>query len=377
MLLPQFIRESAGVLEALYPPQEARSLVLRLCGDVLGTQSYTHIVEPQYEIPSGKLATLQDAVARLAAGEPLQYITGWQEFCGRRFRVTPDVLIPRPETEMLVAEATKHLRPLLRSRLLSPCTPRGEGDGSPSAADAAIPSVGTSCLRTSNAIIGPLEQSGPLASGAGAAHGHVNGRGPAQLGGMCAEREDSEAKGPGCSSRPRVLDLFTGSGCIAWSIALEVPGAEVIGVDISEAALYVASSQFPTEPPRFVKADVLQVPEEFPGALFDVITANPPYIREREKSRMHRNVLEHEPELALFVPDDDPLLFYRALAQWARRFLKPGGWGIAEINEELGDETKAVFSDAGLGNVKKVPDFYGKDRFVTFEKTPCSSVGGV
>ena len=118
-----------------------------------------------------------------------------------------------------------------------------------------------------------------------------------------------------------------------------------------------------------MKADVLQVPEEFEGAPFDVITANPPYIRESEKARMHRNVLEHEPELALFVPDTDPLLFYRAVAQWAARFLKPGGWGIVEINEELGEETAAVFRGAGLTNVKKMADFFGKDRFVSFEKS--------
>ena len=126
--------------------------------------------------------------------------------------------------------------------------------------------------------------------------------------------------------------------------------------------------------PRFVKADVLEVPEEFEGAPFDVITANPPYIRKSEKERMHRNVLEHEPELALFVPDEDPLLFYRAVAHWAIRFLNPGGWGIVEINEELGDETAALFEAAGLKNVKKEADFFGKDRFVVFKKASSDGV---
>ena len=83
---------------------------------------------------------------------------------------------------------------------------------------------------------------------------------------------------------------------------------------------------------------------------------------------MHRNVLDYEPGLALFVPDEDPLVYYRAVAQWALRFLKPGGWGIVEINEELGDETAEVFRAAGLENVKKEADFFGKDRFVSFEK---------
>lgn len=287
MLLPQFIRESSSALEALYPPQEARSLVLRLCSEVLGTQSYTHIVEPSYEIPSEQVGVLQDAISRLLDGEPLQYITGWQEFCGRRFRVTPDVLIPRPETEMIVDLVIKHLT---------------------------------------------------------------------------------------TARRPAILDLCTGSGCIAWSIAMEMPGAEVTGVDISDAALHVAASQFAADAeagqaaPRFIKADVLQAPEVFPGGPFDVITANPPYILESEKAAMHRNVLEHEPKLALFVPDNDPLLFYRAIANWAQRFLKPGAWGFAEINETLGEQTAALFRQAGMQNVKKVLDFFGKERFVSFQK---------
>lgn len=281
MLLPEFIRESASALEALYPPQEARSLVLRWCSEVLGTESYTHVVEPSYLIPEDKLVVLQEGVSRLLAGEPLQYITGWQEFCGRRFRVTPNVLIPRPETELLVDLAVRQISPGLR-----------------------------------------------------------------------------------------VLDLFTGSGCIAWSIALEVPGAEVTAVDISPSALAVAASQFngSAVSPRFVETDVLAVPDEFEGAPFDVLTANPPYIRESEKAAMHPNVLQHEPHLALFVPDTNPLLFYRAISLWAQRFLKPGGWGIVEINEALGDQTADLFSTAGLKNVKKQPDFFGKDRFVSFQK---------
>ena len=114
--------------------------------------------------------------------------------------------------------------------------------------------------------------------------------------------------------------------------------------------------------------DVLAVPEELPGAPFDVLTANPPYIRESERAQMHANVLQHEPELALFVPDADPLLFYRAIARWAQRFLRPGGFGIVEINEELGADTAGVFAAAGLKDVALASDFRGKERFVTFYK---------
>jgi release factor glutamine methyltransferase len=278
VLLSQFIRESTAALEALYPPQEAKGLVVRLDEHILGVSSYAHIVEPGLEVPADKLPALSAALGRLLAGEPLQYVLGVQEFCGRPFRVSPSVLIPRPETEQLVQEAEKGLRP-----------------------------------------------------------------------GM------------------QVLDLCTGSGCIAWTLALDVPGCSVTAVDISEEALKVARGQFP-EPagPLFIQADVLDVPEAFPGAPFDLIVSNPPYIRESEKARMHRNVLEHEPELALFVPDSDPLLFYRAISLWARRFLSPRGRCIVEINEELGEETAALF--AGFGRVRVIRDLFSRERFVAVEK---------
>ncbi len=334
MLLAQFIREGAAALGTLYPPQEARSLVLRLCSERLGTESYTHIVEPGFEIPAGSLDGIQEDLRRLSGGEPLQYILGYQEFCGRRFRVGPGVLIPRPETEELVRAALEKL-----------------------------PSEGSA------------------------------------------------------------LDLCTGSGCIAWTLALDRPGARVTAVDISPEALMIASRQFreggreggapgtslrsslplrgplpslrdnispccppgdicpegwpraamvsrgtPSPGPTFVQRDILQVPEEFEGAPFDVLTANPPYIRESERAQMHTNVLQHEPELALFVPDADPLLFYRAIARWAQRFLRPGGFGIVEINEELGADTAGVFAAAGLKDVALASDFRGKERFVTFYK---------
>lgn len=366
MLLPQFIREGAAALEALYPPEEARSLVLRLCGDMLGTESYTHIVQPDYEIAPERLPELNAALGRLVAGEPLQYVTGWQEFCGRRFRVGPGVLIPRPETEELVRLARKRLEELLREVRASE---RLERDSQPSGSQAIsgnrLPQTGQSDLTNS------LRQR------------------ELQNTAKVDVLEDAEGSLHGAAIGPAVLDLCTGSGCIAWSLALDVPGTRVVGIDISESALAVARSQFADEaavqPPQFLLADVLSVPAAISSTkradfvaeggwmaglfgTFDVLTANPPYIREAEKRRMHRNVLEHEPELALFVPDEDPLLFYRAISQWALRFLKPGGWGIVEINEELGDETAAVFREAGLQNVEKVADFFGKDRFVTFEK---------
>jgi len=283
VLLADFIRDGARRLETLYPSPEARGLVLMLCAEKLGTASYTHIVEPQTRIPDDRLAELEEDLRRLAGGEPIQYVLGVAEFCGHRFAVGPGVLVPRPETELLVADAVRLLREMDLDRA------------------------------------------------------------------------------------PRVLDLCTGSGCIAWSIAKEVRDAEVVGVDLSETALGYARGQFPGETvPTFLRADVLDTEQDFPYGPFDLIVSNPPYVLERERAQMRRNVLEHEPAMALFVPDDDPLRFYRAVARWAQRFLRPGGAGVVEINETLGPETAAVFRDAGLKNVQNVPDFYEKIRFVRF-----------
>lgn len=299
MLLANFLKEGTQSLESLYPAAEARNLVQMLCQELIGTQSYTHIVEPQYTIDKKAEPVLQAGLERLQKGEPIQYVIGYEEFCGHRFHVTPDVLIPRPETELLVREAVKVADRLQRLR-----SPYGK------------------------------------------------------------------------SARPvRVLDLCTGSGNIAWSVALAVPGVQVVGVDLSGGALEVArGQQFAAEvkagaiPPVFVKADVLDPEQDFPYGPFDLILSNPPYIREQEKAAMRRNVLDFEPASALFVPDDDPLLFYRAIAAWSARLFSPDGTGLSEINEELGAATQAVFTAAGFREVEQLKDFFDKTRFILYKK---------
>ncbi|MBQ2172942.1 MAG: peptide chain release factor N(5)-glutamine methyltransferase [Bacteroidales bacterium] len=300
MLLVDFLKEETQALESLYPAAEARNLMLMLCQELIGTQSYTHIIEPGFEVDKKDEPILEAALERLKKGEPVQYVTGVCEFCGRRFHVTPEVLIPRPETELLVQEAVRKADRIHRLR-----SPYGK------------------------------------------------------------------------SAEPvRVLDLCTGSGCIAWSVALEVPGVQVVGVDISEGALSVAQGQdFTTElkstgalPPIFVKADVLDTDREFPYGPFDLILSNPPYIMEKEKSLMRSNVLDYEPPQALFVPDEDPLLFYRAIASWSQRFFAADGMGLTEINEELGADIQAVFTAAGFQEVEQVKDFFDKTRFVSYRK---------
>lgn len=300
MLLSDFIRQGVTALEPLYPTAEARNIVLMLCEELIGTKSYTHIVEPQYQIDKKWVQPLAEAMLRLQSGEPIQYVIGKTEFCGRTFKVTSDVLVPRPETEMLVREAVKVADRVKRMRI-----PYGK------------------------------------------------------------------------SAEPvRILDLCTGSGNIAWSLALAVPGARVVGVDISEAALDVARGQdFSAQlkasgalAPTFVAADVLDTEQEFNYGEFDLILSNPPYIMEKEKSTMRRNVVDYEPAGALFVSDDDPLVFYRAIARWSERFLSPDGKGLTEINEVLGKETLQLFTGAGFAQAELVKDFYDKNRFVMYAR---------
>lgn len=307
MLLKDLIKEGTDIISSMYPEREAMEMVFAYLESVIGTRRYTHIIEPEYQVDDEAASQAVEAFRRMASGEPLQYVTGKACFYGREFNVTPDVLIPRPETELLC-----------------------------------------------RAVIDFVKM----------------------------------------KSEVRILDLCTGSGCIAWTLALEIPGAQVTAVDVSEGALAVASAQdFADEmsrtcavAPDFLKADVLSChpepslchpepslchPERSEGSLpshFDIIVSNPPYVMDSEKALMRKNVLDHEPHLALFVPDDDPLLFYRAVAQWALQLLKPGGFGIVEINEALGEETAEIYRRNGFSAVTIIKDLNDKDRFVSFRR---------
>ena len=158
-----------------------------------------------------------------------------------------------------------------------------------------------------------------------------------------------------------ILDLCTGSGCIAWSLAAEFPEAMVYGCDLSDAALRYACKQrvkVGGAKPIFFSADVLSTP---PAGLpkFDVIVSNPPYICESERVLMRTNVKDFEPAEALFIPDDDPLRFYAAIARWADVLLRPDGRLYLEINERFGAAVAALFPGSHVA-----PDISGRDRFV-------------
>lgn len=300
MLLAEFVKAGTKALESLYPQKEARSIVLMLCEEVLGTENYTHIVEPEFKIDDKKLLELEAAMERLKKMEPVQYVLGHTEFYGRTFKVDPAVLIPRPETELLCRDAIK-----LGMRVYRMRSPYGKN-----------------------------------------------------------------------AEPVRILDLCTGSGCIAWTMALSIPGSRVIAVDISDSALEVAAGQdFASElksketfRPEFIKADVLDSEQEIELGPFDMVLSNPPYIMESEKEDMRRNVLEYEPESALFVPDDDPLLFYRAIARWSQRFMSPDGVGLSEVNESLARQTETVFKAAGYAHTEMVRDLSDKNRYIIYHK---------
>lgn len=300
MLLAEFVKAGTKALESLYPQKEARSIVLMLCEEVLGTENYTHIVEPEFKIDDKKLPELEAAMERLKKMEPVQYVLGHTEFYGRTFKVDPAVLIPRPETELLCRDAIK-----LGMRVFRMRSPYGKN-----------------------------------------------------------------------AEPVRILDLCTGSGCIAWTMALSIPGSRVTAVDISDAALEVAAGQdFASElksketfKPEFIKADVLDSEQEIELGPFDMVLSNPPYVMESEKEDMRRNVLEYEPESALFVPDDDPLLFYRAIARWSQRFMSPDGVGLSEVNETLARQTETVFKAAGYAHTEIVRDLSDKNRYIIYHK---------
>lgn len=191
------------------------------------------------------------------------------------------------------------------------------------------------------------------------------------------------------SSAPRILDIGTGSGCIATSISLALADrhCHTEAWDISEDALRIAADNATRlgAEVKFRRRDALRLEEDFPAeenqggaevlsadnvssASWDIIVSNPPYICNREAADMHANVLRHEPHLALFVPDTDPLLFYRAIARYAMRSLRKGGWLLFECNTLYAHDTAQMASEMGFATSVVEDDCFGKPRFVKAQK---------
>jgi release factor glutamine methyltransferase len=228
---------------------------------------------------------LEEITKRLIEHEPVQYILGQADFCGRTFHVEPGILIPRPETEHLCRLITKH------------------------------------------AAIGVPNRT--------------------------------------------ILDIGTGSGCIAITLALDIPNSQVTAWDISPIALRVAkgNAQRLGADVTFQEVDVLTAPgspslwREMGGG-WDLIVSNPPYICNKERAEMEQNVLAHEPHTALFVPDDNPLLFYRAIAQYGQSALKTGGSLYFEINPLYANPLREMLSTMSYHDIDIKDDQFGKTRFI-------------
>ena len=309
-------------LASLYPAEEARAITVRLLTARLNVPDYKIAAEPETTIKPDASAALEADLERLAEGCPLQYVLGFTEFCGLRIRVAPGCLIPRPETEELVSLIVENFG-LSGSGTIAPGGQR-EPDGE-------------SALRNSS-----LRQD------------------PASL--AATPAADDTLRNPA-----NILDLCTGSGCIAYALADAFPDAQVFACDLSEAALTIACKQrvkLPGARPVFFQADVLGTP---PAGLpkFDLVVSNPPYVRESERAAMRRNVLDYEPHIALFVPDDDPLLFYRSIALHAANALVSGGKIYLEVNSRFANEVADLLRHHGFTDTRVIRDTFNNDRFVT------------
>lgn len=222
-----------------------------------------------------RIEGLEEQIAALAAGRPLQYVLGCTEFCGLRIGVREGVLIPRPETEELVMRIVRQAPP-----------------------------------------------------------------------------------------SPTVLDIGTGSGCIAIALDRLIAGAEVHAVDLSERALAIARENAAAlgSGVRFFRADALGDLHEAAGRQYDIIVSNPPYVPAGDRPAMRRNVTGYEPAEALFVPDDDPLRFYRAIARSARRLLRPGGSLWLEIDERQAEAMRRLLASEAYEAIEIYLDMNDKPR---------------
>lgn len=315
MLFKSYKTKFLKELSSLYDEKEMESFFYLILENFHQIKRIDLALNPEMEMNSSQLLRWERVLSDLKKQKPIQYILGETEFYGLRFLVNSAVLIPRPETEELVALIINQ-----NSKFQIPPEPK------------------------------------------------VN-----------------RAK---LKSKLKILDIGTGSGCIAISLAKNISNAEVYAIDISEKALAVAqkNAEINKVKVNFIQADILKINnlEQLPPSnfhlpssnshlpssnfqlptTFDIIVSNPPYVRNLEKAEINPNVLEYEPHLALFVEDEDALLFYRKIAQLALNNLTPNGKLYFEINQYLGKETVALVESFGFRNVVLHKDIYGNDRMI-------------
>lgn len=278
--LRQLLNNSRERLTPIYGAGETEWLLRTVMEHVKGWDRVELVLRADKEVSDFTIGRVNEAVDRLVAGEPVQYIYGDTYWYGMQLKVTPDVLIPRPETEELVDLIVK-------------------------------------------------------------------------------DNPQSDL---------HVLDVCTGSGCIAVALAKTLKFPEVSAIDISDAALKIASENASIQKVKIDlrKEDALALPDLKDE--FDLIVSNPPYVMESEKKGIDKNVLDHEPHIALFVPDSDPLKFYTAIADFAMNALKDNGRLYFELNPLTADTLADNMRKQGWNDVQLLPDMHSRIRFLTARK---------
>ena len=360
-------------LTVIYNEREAQAIV-RTVLDALFGMSLTDICLGKVtQLSADDTTRLEKIIQRLEKSEPVQYVLGAEWFAGRLFDVAPGVLIPRPETEALVQWACDEAKE--KEKEDNSKEERGEeeegsrkGEGSKKdEQNLSSPSKEEKeGLRKEEEASKKEEQ---LHSSPSKEKKEVSKKGEAskkeeQLLSSPSKEEKEGLRKEEEAPHPSILDIGTGSGCIAITVALALPQARVTAWDISPDALAIAAGNAHRlgASVRFEHQDALSAPDD--KERWDVIVSNPPYICDRERADMSDNVLSYEPELALFVPDSDPLLFYRAIVRYASKALKPGGRLLFETNTAYAHEVAQAMADEGFTAIEVRNDCFGKPRMV-------------
>ena len=339
-------------LTAIYNEREAQAIV-RTVLDALFGMSLTDICLGKVtQLSADDTTRLEKIMQRLEKSEPVQYVLGAEWFAGRLFDVAPGVLIPRPETEDLVKWACDEAKEKEKEKEDNSKEERGKEEKEVSKKREAL-------KKEEQPLSSPLkEEKEGLRKGEDASQKEEQ-----LLSSLLKNNKEVSEKGEE-APYPSILDIGTGSGCIAITVALALPQARVTAWDISTDALAIAAGNAHRlgASVRFEHQDALNAPDD--EERWDVIVSNPPYICDRERAYMSDNVLSYEPELALFVPDSDPLLFYRAIARYASKALKPGGRLLFETNTAYAHEVAQTMADEGFTAIEVRNDCFGKPRMV-------------
>jgi len=274
-------------LQTIYNLEEAKAIANNVFEEVMLVKPH-QIKILNIDLSEEEEANLMDILERLLTHEPIQYILGNAWFYGNKFSVTPNVLIPRSETEDLVE--------------------------------------------------------------------------------LVIEKVNKNYKNE--TANFQLIDIGTGSGCVAVSLKLAIPHWQVFGLDKSKNALTIAKQNAKSlnVDVHFIEDDILNIQQQETIQFFDVIVSNPPYILEQEQLNMGKNVLNFEPPEALFVANNSPLIFYEAIANYALQYLKKDGFLFFEINQVFGAETLKILADKGFVNLELIKDINQNDRMISCRK---------